>query len=1083
MITELTNQPKMVESYTEISQQKAFCFAFVTDSPDVKNGTLLFTVLAGSDSALQSIKAMIDGGYSGISFGHGVMTNTGYDFEREFFFRSEKGKYTTYPMTLDNHRKGLAIVHERVFSGEYILSYDGNPGKEVANFFGKYGLFILPEWEAPLLFELQRQGYLTEVNIYKDSGVFSDLSIFHIKIDEIEADELVSRLIKEKKLQFPVEGTGKNIEGIDNLTDYMGTYHEMMAAKLAKKISPLHDPIKEDTAEAVDKYKRPLFPVQAHVATAVAKALNEHKSVIIQGEMSSGKSAMMTAVADIVYSMKGKKGYFGCLMVPPSLTDKWATEEIKFLLPHARVFLIKHSKELIDFHTKWTNSGRPKPTVPTFFVISYTTMRGDSAFEPAVTFKEIKTKYQKEHTELPYRYGYYCPSCGMAHQVNDKEEENSSVPTTEDTMRSMDEDEFGTTRRLTNGKMPANAFCSACGESLWTRRVPNRYQSYKEWNQLQRQIEHAAKTNPANIRHLLLNQPDIKKAVGKPRRVSAIEYIRRKMKNFFDISIVDEVHELKGGMTAQGNSLGSLAACSKKVVAGTGTLFGGLAQDIYYTLWRLFPTEMVNAGYKYSELTKWNQEYGNIETTTTEDQGEYSNKQSRGGVKRTSKVVPGISPYVFGKFLLQHSVLVRLKDVWPDPVEFVDVPTILVDLDEDLQEGYKELQRSFESAIQSLKQGRKLYLPYSDCGIAYPDNPFTFPAYHFQDDEGLPITVWEPKRLDENRLLNKEKKLKEIITREISENRASIIYVRDTGSSREERDMQPRLQKVLSQVEGAKVAILRAGTTGTDQRSKWLRRKVEQEGYNVIIVSSKLVKVGLDLLCTPTLIFYQFDWSLFTMNQAARRAFRIGQTEECRLFYLAYKDTMQESMAQLIAQKNKASQALNGDVSSDGLNAMLGDDGDLQTMLIKSIKKGETIKGSSEEWIAQTSDRARELLRNVGKPKKVPNLAEQLMQWLNQFTLKESTINVIRERSQWISQQIERGKVPGFGASQNVLSVDLIQAFGIDFVDDQMLLEHLIEKPKVVIPAPTLVEISKENSKKRKKNDPIDGQLGFELFA
>jgi len=55
------------------------------------------------------------------------------------------------------------------------------------------------------------------------------------------------------------------------------------------------------------------------------------------------------------------------------------------------------------------------------------------------------------------------------------------------------------------------------------------------------------------------------------------------------------------------------------------------------------------------------------------------------------------------------------------------------------------------------------------------------------------------------------------------------------------------------------------------------------------LLSQELVQVGLDLLCTPTLIFYQFSWSLFTINQAARRAWRIGQTEECRLYYLAVR--------------------------------------------------------------------------------------------------------------------------------------------------------------------------------------------------
>lgn len=285
MIVETINQPKMVESNTLTSRQKAFCFAFMTDKPDNPDSTMLFTIIAGSDSALQSIKGMIDSGYTGLLFGHGLMTNTGYDFDKEYAFRSEKGKYTTFPMTLDNHRKGLAIVHESILSGEYILSYNGDPGKEVARYLGKYGLYILPEWEEPLLNEMKRLSYLEAMPFYKDNGVFSDLDIFHINMDEIEADLMISRLIKQGILQFPTSGSGKNLGSIDNLTEYMTQYHEMMAEKLAQKIAPLHDPMIHQTAKNVDSYERPLFPVQAHVATAVSKALRKDKAVIIQGEM------------------------------------------------------------------------------------------------------------------------------------------------------------------------------------------------------------------------------------------------------------------------------------------------------------------------------------------------------------------------------------------------------------------------------------------------------------------------------------------------------------------------------------------------------------------------------------------------------------------------------------------------------------------------------------------------------------------------------------------------------------------------------------------------------------------------------
>src|SRR5690606_9244831 len=123
--------------------------------------------------------------------------------------------------------------------------------------------------------------------------------------------------------------------------------------------------------------------------------------------------------------------------------------------------------------------------------------------------------------------------------------------------RDMGLSEFGTTRRLNSGTNPANAFCYSCGDSLWTKKVVNRYSGFKEWSSHEKKIIHAIhQSNPGYLNHLQENQKEIGKATGLPRRVAAIEYIRRKMKNFFDMSIVDEVHELKGGMTAQGNALG-----------------------------------------------------------------------------------------------------------------------------------------------------------------------------------------------------------------------------------------------------------------------------------------------------------------------------------------------------------------------------------------------------------------------------------------------------------------------------------------------------------------------------------------------
>lgn len=870
---ETEENPKMIEIYLEQAWQNAFCYACAVEpaSDEKRRSKLLMTIIAGSDSTIQAMKAALDIGSGGISFGYGEKQLTGYKFVKQFQIYSDKGKYEKFPMTVNSNRKAVAIVHEDLLgNGKYILSFNGDPAEDLRQLLGggQFGLHILPEWKNIILEEFVQRHYIEKVDFYFDKTLFPEgFQIYKLNFSEEsaeqEVDEIISEMIKKGKLTFSKDGTGSSVEKITDLTSYMEKFVDDMVQKVSERVKPIHDPMHDKIHPAIKEFKRELFPVQAHVSTAVAKKLQTNKAVLIQGEMSTGKSAMTTAISAIFAAMKKKKGYFACVMCPPSLTKKWP-EEILEVLPHADVRVIERTEQLIDFHNSWTQSGRPKPKRPTFFVISFTTMRGDSAIVPAVSFSYKKTVKQRMEHQLPYRFGYYCPSCGHPLQVI----ESTGIETDENgeerkvlNKRTMRENEFGTSRRLHNSQKPANAFCTECGESFWTKKVPTRYSSFKEWTVFDNKFSRAIQDGNVKLaQHLTLSQPEIPKVVGKPRRIAAAEYLRRRMKNFFDISIVDEIHQLKSKMSAQGNSLSSLVSASKKIIGATGTLFGGRAEDIYYTLWRLMPHLMVENGYKYSEVRRWNEEYGNIETTIyfQNDAEEYSNKQSRGGTRRTEKILPGISPFVFSKFLVQNTALVRLKDVWPDPVELIDVPTILVDLDEDLYRHYRGMISAFEDAIQMRNDGYKLYLPLTQTGIAYPDNPFTYPGYAIKtvsvDNEVGSELIWEPKQFPADRILNKERKLQEIVKGEIEEGRKSIVYVRDTGSSVKGRDVRPRLQMILEQI-GAKVCILDTSTTDTNKRSEWLQKKIEKEGYDVCIVSQELVQVGLDLICTPTIIF------------------------------------------------------------------------------------------------------------------------------------------------------------------------------------------------------------------------------------
>ncbi|KAB2491117.1 DEAD/DEAH box helicase [Bacillus cereus] len=1080
--------PAMLQLETGTASHSAFCFAMAVNH----NNQMQFAVLGANDSTLKSFRAAISMGTSRLYFGEGQKEELHYVLGKKMNVNS-KGQFEFINTQTVNRKKAI-IAFSKELEEKYIVAIDEAPEMQVRDFLmaPPYGLPILEEWAKPIYEEMLTRNLLQPLNVYFDRNEFTSLSIAQVALKEEDCKEFLSEMIRSGKCQFPQEGTGEKINEINDLNEYLLEYSPVMLDKVTKLDEPLHQPMKEQALSHFDTYQRPLFPVQAHVATGAAKALQVQKGIIIQGEMSSGKSAIMTATVDGYFHLTGQKGYRTCVFVPPTLTEKWAKEEIRHLIPDAEVHLIKRTEDLIRIHQSWIQAGRPKPEKPTFFVISFTTMRGDSIKQMPLPYKQIAlSKKSEEEVQRYYKNGYYCPDCGaklrkktssiMVHQANGEQKEVCQYK------------DF--TGSDLDSKTNKNSVCADCNSNIWSPKVKTKYASFKDWTKYENKLVQAIKEGNKPLQKQLelenrVKPYDAKQSGRAYRKVATVEYIRRKMKHFFDALIVDEVHELKSE-TAQGTALGSLAKVCKKVVAGTGTLFGGKASDVFYTLWRLFPQKMVKSGFEYSSLMEWNETYGNIERTYYHDGEVTSNIASRGaqGNLDKTKVVPGISPYVFTQFLMDTTINVRLKDVWPNPVELINVPTILVEMSEEQKQAYEHMKESFEKAIEAAKgtpDVGKLWLSYIRTGNSYPDNMNHYPNYHLDNAERELVWSNEEFRFDEDCIQPKEKKLQEILHTEISEGRPTIIYVSDTGSTVKERDIQPRLQKVAEQVPGAKVAILRTNTVTPPKRSAWLKEQVNS-GVNVIICSQELVKVGLDLLATPTLIFYQLSFSLFTLNQAARRHWRIGQTKQCRTFYLGYRETFQEQMAQLIAQKNKAAEAMNGDATSDGLNAMLGDTGDLQTLLIQNIKSGNQLKGSTEEWTQAASEESKRVLANIGKV--ITPVFESIeIQFTNWVKTLPSTFDVsFMEDTKFVQKAVEcikEEKVPGVVVKQRKLEIDgnvedIIRTLTTLNTDKRML----VQKQDIALWEELIVEVDTSQKKGKRKSKVIEGQFEFDLFG
>jgi hypothetical protein len=154
-------------------------------------------------------------------------------------------------------------------------------------------------------------------------------------------------------------------------------------------------------------------------------------------------------------------------------------------------------------------------------------------------------------------------------------------------------------------------------------------------------------------------------------KVPLAGYIKKRGKGKLDLLLVDEVHQYKGFDSDQGYAMHHLAQAAEKVVALTGTIYGGKASSLFYLLFRLAP-EMGRAyvdpdatGQRRLRSRDWVSAYGilqRIETVTLDEDGRQT-ANSRSNVR--FKELPGGSPAML-PWLLNRSVFLSLG-IWAFP--------------------------------------------------------------------------------------------------------------------------------------------------------------------------------------------------------------------------------------------------------------------------------------------------------------------------------------------------------------------------------------------------------------------------------
>lgn len=407
----------------------------------------------------------------------------------------------------------------------------------------------------------------------------------------------------------------------------------------------------------------------------------------------------------------------------------------------------------------------------------------------------------------------------------------------------------------------------------------------------------------------------------------------------------------KGGSTGQGNSLAQMVSMSKKIVGLTGTLLNGYASSIFYILYRLNPTLMnKKLSFEYGSVKRFVKDFGAFEDTyEAKDVDEKGVVTKKGRKIGTSKEKPKISPMLLS-VLLEMTIFLRLDEIKMDEGKGLpdyNEEVVLVDMEEDIKSDYLTYIRKLSNKI---KDKNFEYLGnLANDAICVPDMPFN--VHSAQN-----TVFYEPKyKRKDFGLINKEKELIEHIKKELDQNRKCLVYAHFTG-----KGIGLSLKEILEEQFPNKTIKFLPVTVKAKKRQAWIKGNP----CDVLICNPELVKTGLDLLEFPTIIFYETTYNVFTLKQASRRSWRLGQINDVIVKFFAYEDTPQHKALELIGGKVAAANSLEGRLSGDDdLSSMGEEDDNIQLALARSIMNNE----SSNKNIEMTS------IKNFGNDREWDN--------------------------------------------------------------------------------------------------------------
>ena len=779
------------------------------------------------------------------------------------------------------------------------------------------------------------------IETVKPAAVQADPADTAVPVPALEGDDYLANVVSE--------------------TIPLGDFIREFGQGLLEQVRAQHPPVYQPTLDeltpqwqarqlVMQSLRRKPFEQQAQAVQAVVKLLvdRDEPAAVLNAEMGTGKTMMAICAAAVMQQSHPRT----LVISPPHLVYKWRREILE-TVPNARVWVLNGPDTLRKLLSLRERLGL-KSDVPEFFVLGRVRMRMGFHWKPSFIERHLVVGGQRFKAAC-------CPDC--MRPMESASDDGETLPVSVELANTMLSDR----RRK----------CQHCGSSLWTlirsgRAINSMYDLVLgALQQLptigpttakrllrtfgEKTLAAMLEDNVYEFVNLMDENGDLvfsdRQAKRMERSLASFEFsigqggyqptefIKRYLpKDYFGLLVVDEGHEYKNEGSAQGQAMGVLASQCRKVLLLTGTLMGGYADDLFHLLWRMNPTVMIEDGFKPSKTGSmagatmaFMREHGVLKDVYKESAAS-SHRTAKGKslTVRTSKA-PGFGPVGILRYVLPITVFLKLRDIGQKVLPSYDETFLEVEMQEDQAEAYRDMSQKLVYILKqalAMKDSTLLGVVMNVL-LAWPD--CCFRSETVRHPRSKAILHMQPALFDETEPSPKEDKLIELCADEKALGRKILVYSVYSGT----RDTTARF-KALLEARGFKVGVLRA-TVDAAKREDWVADQVER-GIDVMITNPELVKTGLDLLDFPTIVFMQSGFNVYTVQQAARRSWRIGQKQEVRVVFLGYAGTSQMDCLRLMGKKIAVSQSTSGDMPESGLDVLNDNEGEsIEMALAKEL--------------------------------------------------------------------------------------------------------------------------------------------------